>query len=80
MNSGREGLQKAQCWGWTGESAPLPAATSPKGCTDFLGKPGPGICDVSHRRPPCHYMERRGTGKMFLEPVIGASAGNGLGF
>lgn len=25
------GLQKAQCRVWTGESAPLPGATSPKG-------------------------------------------------
>lgn len=80
------GLQKARCWVWTRESAPPPDATSPKGCTDFLAKPRKGAASGSwepcclHGQLPCHYMERRDTGKMFLESFMGASAGYGLGF
>lgn len=78
-----EGTVLGTDWG----IAPRPGATSPKGCTDFPGKPRKGAASrsvlrtvMSPRTAPVPLCGEKGTGKVFLESFIGASAGYGLGF
>lgn len=67
-----------------GICTPLPGSATPQRLHRVSRKAeekgqlaGPGNCEASRAHLSGHHMERGGTGKMFLESFIGASAGYG---